>query len=1139
MKSEFRAPFAALALAALLLGPLALPGPSGATVTAVNTGYTWQSIGPTPMLNQPSNFGGWTTGSIPTATGRVTAVAVDPNSTGTIYAGTAGGGVWKSTDNGSTFTPVFDSEPSLAIGAITIDATTNPSTIYVGTGEANGSADSYYGKGLFKSTDGGTTWTALGQPWTSSTSTGTFGLLSFAKIVVTHFNGQTIILAATTATGGSSNRAEVYMPEATPGTGGLYRSADGGQTWTRVSGDPSSGINCAMCATEDATDVAVDPASPGLVYVAMNHDEVYQSTDGGATWTGACSTATPPSFCGVSTIGRISLATAPQGDNSGAGVLYVLVATLPAPPESARDDPFYGFYRMSTSSGGAVTWTEETVPTQTWDISSGGCVIVDGDVSAPSESCANGSGAHYDSQSFYDQTIAVSPGDSTTNTIFVGGLGPYLSQDGGSTWTFLAQSGEIHTDQHAAEFNPGNPDQLLIGNDGGIYRYDISLSQAASLNETINAGQVYGVAPYPNPVADGFPADATLAGFQDNALQTNYSSGMSGTEWSDVQVTDGSGSLNNRIYPATDASMPTFGCTNSSMAFASIVGGGLMASSDGGLDWTIAAPTAYLKTALVDNNDTPAQPFGPLASVTQPGQSDFLIYGGSNDIYSSADLQNWTAGATGGSFQYTACQGGPCALEDIEPAVPCSGGLQPQTVWTLSRTATVNGTGYGPVIATNSLPINDYPPAVEVGGSGVFQFPFDASKTQATSIAIAQSNGTFKKLYVALSGYSASTQIPHHIYTPGGNSSMVAVDGSSLPDVPVLSLLVDASDPTQQTMLAGTDSGLYLSQDGGSTWRDFGQGVVPHVPVFDIRQNAVGAITVGTHGRGVYRLPPPENFVSYNEGEGEGVCTSSPCSITLGTPLYSVTPGANGQAQTVSLQKGDVLVLAVTTFADQTEAPTLPPGWTQLSGGTCSNFDPSNWANFCSSDANVVYGSDNAGYNMTGWLFAYTYGSEGGDNGRYTFQIPIYAKNGATGEIGYWLGAYRGVSPSASSYSMRAWGSGGAAVNSLTFGGTSYSPRTVGTEVLNIFFIAPNSGEGCEDKNGEFLGWTLPSSLYPDSYLPASFFAAGDEWSPAPPPGQNGSLPSFTATSTPSFCTGVSNGKGIGLEWQLLTRGQS
>ena len=117
-----------------------------AAVTAT-TNLAWNSIGPLPMT-EASNFGGVIVGPAVAMSGRASAMAVDPANASNLAVGGANGGIWLSTDAGTTFKEVFDSEPSQAIGALAVDTSTSPSTMWAGTGEGHNSVDSYYGQGL-------------------------------------------------------------------------------------------------------------------------------------------------------------------------------------------------------------------------------------------------------------------------------------------------------------------------------------------------------------------------------------------------------------------------------------------------------------------------------------------------------------------------------------------------------------------------------------------------------------------------------------------------------------------------------------------------------------------------------------------------------------------------------------------------------------------------------------------------------------------------------------------------------------------------------------------------------------------------------------------------------------------------------
>lgn len=203
---------------------------SRALTGAPATDFTWDFIGPMPMLNNVPNFGGkqFKTDPLTNSQGRVTAVAADPTTPGRLFVGTAGGGVWMTTDGGNSFTPIFDDQPSLAIGAIVLDPDFDPSRIYVGTGDGNGSSDSYYGQGIFMSEDLGASWTEL-APGTP-TSPGPFDRMGIARLAIDSNSPPHLFAAVTGAV--NDNRAGANFFEANPVNEGLWRSLDGGNTWT-------------------------------------------------------------------------------------------------------------------------------------------------------------------------------------------------------------------------------------------------------------------------------------------------------------------------------------------------------------------------------------------------------------------------------------------------------------------------------------------------------------------------------------------------------------------------------------------------------------------------------------------------------------------------------------------------------------------------------------------------------------------------------------------------------------------------------------------------------------------------------------------------------------------------------------------
>lgn len=186
-----------------------------------------------------------------TSTGRLTAIAVHPTDSHTIYIGGAQGGVWKTTDGGAFWTPLTDGECSLAMGHIVIDPV-DPEIVYAGTGEQHFSLDSYYGCGVLRSEDGGSSWTQLGEAVFVREGE------SNAKISRLDVDPSNAGDPATTTVLAASDF-------------GLFRSEDGGETWELV----LSGI---------ATDLVRDPSDSQVLYAAIRYEGVFKSTDGGLSW---------------------------------------------------------------------------------------------------------------------------------------------------------------------------------------------------------------------------------------------------------------------------------------------------------------------------------------------------------------------------------------------------------------------------------------------------------------------------------------------------------------------------------------------------------------------------------------------------------------------------------------------------------------------------------------------------------------------------------------------------------------------------------------------------------------------------------------------------------------------------------------
>jgi photosystem II stability/assembly factor-like uncharacterized protein len=394
--------------------------------------------------------------------GRVSDFAVNPTNSSEYYVASSSGGVWKTTNRGVTYQPIFDGQGSYSIGCVTL-APTNPSVVWVGSGENNNQRSVAYGDGVYKSEDGGRSWKNMGLKNSEHIS----------EIIVHPTNPDIIYVGA-------------YGPVwSEGGERGVYKSTDGGATWTNVKTvSPYTGCN----------DLVMDPRNPEVLYAAFHQrmrkvytyigggpeSAVYKTTDGGKTWK-KLEGGLPGGE-----LGRIGLAISPVNPD----VLYTVV--------EGTDDKG-GIYR---SADQGASWEKRN--------------------------------PYFTSGNYY-QEITCDPHD--VNRIYITDTYYKVSHDGGKTVSNLGELNK-HIDNHSIWVDPKDQNHLLVGCDGGIYE-TWDFAKTWHFKENLPVTQFYKVS-----TDNAYPFYGVHGGTQDNLSlggpsRTTSANGLTNADWYVTSLGDG------------------------------------------------------------------------------------------------------------------------------------------------------------------------------------------------------------------------------------------------------------------------------------------------------------------------------------------------------------------------------------------------------------------------------------------------------------------------------------------------------------------------------------------------------------------------------------------------------------------------
>ena len=842
-------------------------------------GQAWTSLG--PLSTTAGGASG--TGNF---SGRVSALAISPacevNGACRLWVGTAGGGVWRTDNAMDPADPqwrwIGQGLGTNSIGALTVDGNDGSgNTIYVGTGETNTPQNSGAGTGLYRSLDGGDHWarvaTNIVDPAVSTSAIDFTSTRGISSIVIEPQNPSTIYVGTTTAMlgmtavrGGQSQTTGYPQPRV-----GLYKTTDGGSTWTLAWVPP---LDPVIPANPNATAgqgdtmigvraVALDPRDRRTVYVTAWNNAIHRSSprleNGDASFKPVFAIEGAERF---QDLAMFALATV-----AGHTRIYAYAGTLDPLTQALyrADNADVPAASLVTGSGASLQNTEAWRP------------MTDSTSSTSAGLCG--------SQCFYDLVVATPSG--RPDTVLLGGVaqpqfgdGTIRSTDGGASFQAFGSDtrrNSAHVDVRAIVFHPKEPDIAFVGSDGGVVRNDGTFANAASLrcgsspagacasyfssvpsqlyflNRGLQTLQFYNVSPDPRA-----PLERLMGGLQDN-----------GTIWIDGTGTAG---VWKSVFPAGDGTSASgFHPSRPGVIFASFQ------SNNFFVNFANGDQARWVRTG------DPIRAANERASITASTGRQFITFDEVNPDTQFTGFQHvWRTKDNGGSqaFLEASCRSlapAPSNCGDWVPlgvAYPFASGSTPQSA---SRgPGDLTGDVYGGdrlggiIVSAERSPLDTG--TLWAATSFGRLFVSKNADAPATEVAFARLDTPIapnrfvtrivpdrtdvNAAFVSYSGFNALTpSAPGHVFRVAFNPSSRLATFTSLDrdlgDLPINTLAVDDA---KGDVYAGTDYGPLVLRKGASSWQLAGVGF-PEALMVDLRYMPSQRVLIAaTHGLGIFYL---------------------------------------------------------------------------------------------------------------------------------------------------------------------------------------------------------------------------------------------------------------------------------------------